>query len=158
MRYRKGMTTNTATAATAAATSIAAFVRSQPLDKSADDVIAAGKALGLDVKRSNVHTQRYYMKTQGLRAKAKRPATSASAAAATTTAAARSGNGVTPPVATTARAAIAPTVVLVPAPAGDMANAHAELARQLRVIALRIGVDHAQRELVELARVVGASA
>lgn len=154
MRYRKGMTTNTATAATAAATSIAAFVRSQPLDKSADDVIAAGKALGLDVKRSNVHTQRYYMKTQGLRAKAKRPATSASAAAATTTAA-RSG---TPPVATTARAAIAPTVVLVPAPAGDMANAHAELARQLRVIALRIGVDHAQRELVELARVVGASA
>lgn len=155
MRYRKGMTTNTATAATAAATSIAAFVRSQPLDKSADDVIAAGKALGLDVKRSNVHTQRYYMKTQGLRAKAKRPATSASAAAATTTAA-RSGNGVTPTP--PARAAIAPTVVLVPAPAGDIASAHAELARQLRVIALRIGVDHAQRELVELARVVGASA
>lgn len=154
MRYRKGMTTNTATAATAAATSIAAFVRSQPLDKSADDVIAAGKALGLDVKRSNVHTQRYYMKTQGLRAKAKRPATSASAAAATATA--RSGSGVTPTP--PARAAIAPTVVLVPAPTSDIASAHAELARQLRVIALRIGVDHAQRELVELARVVGASA
>lgn len=151
------MTTNTATAATAAATSIAAFVRSQPLDKSADDVIAAGKALGLDVKRSNVHTQRYYMKTQGLRAKAKRPATSASAAAAGAPPAARNG-ATTPTSPTASRVAVAPTVVLVPAPTSDIVSAHAELARQLRVIALRIGVDHAQRELVELARVVGASA
>lgn len=149
MGYRKGMTDNTG-AAGAAATSIAAFVRSQPLDMSADDVIAAGKAIGLDVKRSNVHTQRYYMKTQSLRAQAKRPARPA-----TTTVAAPTPS---------ARAAVAPTVVLVPAPApasspsSDIAGVHAELTRQLRAIVLRIGVDHAQRELVELTRVVGASA